>query len=87
MMGIWYGIRSETLRNDVFGACMFCDAKSNMLVRRYEPTQLTIWKITNIARMFKIFGTETPFKALPRAHAEQGGNARVPPLSKNRDNF
>ena len=62
MVGIWHEIRSVTLRNGVLGAFLFCNAKNNMFVRRYEPTQLTFWKITNIVRKLKMLGTENPFK-------------------------
>ena len=64
MMGIWYEIRSATLGNDVFGAFLFCNAKNNTFARRYELTQPTIWKITNIAQNLKMLGTETPFKTV-----------------------
>ena len=62
MMQIWYEIRSETLRNDVFEAFLFCNAKNNVFAGRYELTQLTIRKITNIAQNLKMLGTENPFK-------------------------
>mgnify|MGYP001476394984 CR=1 FL=1 len=62
MMQIWYEIRSETLRNDVFEAFLFCNAKNKVFAGRYELTQLTIRKITNIAQKLKMLGTENPFK-------------------------
>ena len=62
MVGIWHEIRSVTLRNGVLGAFLFCNAKNNMFARRYELTQPTIWKITNIGQNLKMLDTETPFK-------------------------
>ena len=64
MMQIWYDIRSETLRNDVFEAFLFCNAKNKVFAGRYELAQLTIRKITNIAQKLKMLGTETPFKVI-----------------------
>ena len=61
-MGIWHEIRSETLRNDVFRAFLFSNAKNNMFTGHYELTQLPIRKITNIAQKLKMLGTENPFK-------------------------
>ena len=61
-MRIWHEIRSEALRNDVFSAFLFSNAKNNMFAGHYEPTQLPIRKITNIAQKLKMLGTENPFK-------------------------
>ena len=67
LMGIWHEIRSETLRNDVFRAFLFSNAKNNMFTEHYELTQLPIRKITNIAQKLKMLGTEKPFKSLVAA--------------------
>ena len=85
-MRIWHEIRSEALRNDVFSAFLFSNAKNNMFAGHYEPTQLPIRKITNIAQKLKMLGTENPFKALPRGPGEQEGTPESP-LPKNRANF
>ena len=70
-MRIWHEIRSEALRNDVFSAFLFSNAKNNMFAGHYEPTQLPIRKITNIAQKLKMLGTENPFiHCLPGIRAE-----------------
>ena len=75
-MRIWHEIRSEALRNDVFSAFLFSNAKNNVFAGHYEPTQLPIRKITNIAQKLKMLGTENPFKG----DLEQGGfNCRSGP--------
>ena len=60
-MRIWHEIRSEALRNDVFSAFLFSNVKNNVFAGHYEPTQLPIRKITNIAQKLKMLGTENPF--------------------------
>ena len=54
MMQSWYEIRSETLRNDVFRAFLFSNAKKNVFVGLYELTQLPIRKIINIAQKLRM---------------------------------
>ena len=40
----------------------FLTQKNNVFAGHYEPTQLPIRKITNIAQKLKMLGTENPFK-------------------------
>ena len=54
LLRIWHEIRSETLRNDVFRAFLFSNAKNNMFVGHYELTQLPIRKIINIAQKLRM---------------------------------
>ena len=61
-MGIWHEIRSEALRNDVFSAFLFSNAKNNMFAGHYELTQLPIRKITNITQKLNLLDSEDPFK-------------------------
>ena len=68
-MRIWHEIRSEALRNDVFSAFLFSNGKNIMFAGHYEPTQLPIRKITNIAQKLKMLGTENPFKDNGRQHS------------------
>ena len=62
LLRIWHEIRSETLRNDVFRAFLFSNAKKNVFVGLYELTQLPIRKIINIAQKLKTIDSEIPFK-------------------------
>ena len=62
LLRIWHEIRSETLRNDVFRAFLFSNAKNNMFTEHDELTQLPIRKIINIAQMLKTIDSEVPFK-------------------------
>ena len=64
LLRIWHEIRSETLRNDVFRAFLFSNAKKNVFVGLYELTQLPIRKIINIAQKLKTIDSEIPFKGV-----------------------